>query len=97
MSMTSTRSIQSLIDAGALRHIFSESGLHEYAIDPLRHTQPTGMGPQIMCYVLLIDDSTDERRYEIREESEYQGGRDLLITDDADEVVEWVTEQIGTT
>ena len=86
--------LQAMGDNETLRHISSHGGEHEYVIDPFRHVQPTGIGPQIIIYLLIVRDSPeeDESRYEINEESEYQGGDNLLSTDDSSEVVFWIEE-----
>lgn len=86
--------LQAMLDNQTLRHISSENGEHEYVIDPLRHIQPTGIGPQIIIYSMIVRDSPedDEVRYEINEESEYQGGDNLLSADDPSEVVFWIEE-----
>ena len=86
--------LQAMVDNETLRHIFSGGGEHEYVIDPLRHIQPTGMGPQIIIYSLIVLDNPeeDESLYEINEESEYQGSDSLLATDDPSEVIFWIEE-----
>jgi hypothetical protein len=44
--------------------------------------------------LLIVRESPqeDESRYEINEESEHQGGDNLLTTDDSSEVVFWIGE-----
>jgi hypothetical protein len=70
-------------------------GQHEYVIDPLWHRQLTSLGWQTFIYRLTIDEETDEGRYEIAEETEYQGDDILLWTDDVDEIVSWIADADG--
>jgi len=46
-------------------------------------------------YRLTIADDAEDGRYEIAEESEYQGDDILLCTDDVEEVVSWITGRIA--
>ena len=85
--------LQAMVDNETLRHISTHGGEHEYVIDPFRHRQLTPLGWQTVIYRLTIDEEAEEGRYEIAEESEYQGGDVLLWTDDADEVVSWIAER----
>lgn len=93
--MTLEAPLQALVDDGTLRHVSSESGVHEFAIDKLRHRAQTGFGPQTITYSLLVQDGVDEGRYEINDESDYQGGDNLLTTDSAEEVVRWIEGRLA--
>jgi hypothetical protein len=86
--------LQAMVDNETLRHISSHGGEHEYVIDPFRHRELTAIGWQTIIYLLIVRDSPeeDESRYEINEESEHQGGDNLLTTDDSSEVVFWIGE-----
>jgi len=53
----------------------------------------TGMGWRVFVYRLTVDEEAEEGRYEISEESEYQGGDNLLSTDSVDEAVSWIAER----
>lgn len=94
--MTAEMSIQSLVDIGAIRLISSVDGVSEYSVDGLRHVKQTGLGRQTICYELIVDHGTESGRYEINESSDYQGGENLLCTDNAQDVVAWITGRLRT-
>jgi hypothetical protein len=89
--------LQPFVDAEILRHTSTDDYEHSFVIDSLSHKQRTGMGWQQMVYVLVIQTAGSARNdpdklpvYEIREETEYQGGETLVETDDVDDVVAWI-------
>jgi hypothetical protein len=93
--LTRLPGLQTMVDNETLRHISSHNGEREYVIDTFRHRELTAIGWQTVIYRLTIDDEAEEGRYEIAEETEYQGDDVLLWTNDADEVVSWIEERSG--
>jgi len=81
--------LQELVGTGKLRRISDT----EFVIDALRHRVNTGWGWQTMVYTLRIGELED-CDFEIVEESEYSGEECLLATSDAEEVEDWITQQI---
>lgn len=92
--------LQRLVDSGTLRHISTRDGIYEFVIDSLAHDEATSIGKQRIIYRVSFDEVTsgegDEPfRYEVTRETEYYGGREELSTNDADEVVAWIEQNVA--
>jgi hypothetical protein len=90
--------ILELVQKGMLRYISTSDGVHEWVIDALTYTRKRGGMDDTMITSLFFDEITTGEgdqpyKFEITENSLYNGDDNLEATNDVDEVVAWIEDR----